>query len=153
MADLPGTDYQGIALVISSTTALLAIAAPFALRWWEERGRQGRAKKKKLEQHLFFVLDNYAGRRTAIERLAREEYAKLRADDLAGLKTFRERMKEASVPGYDAHLTALRMNCKLYGVDDGGFFDAIERHYSLAVEIDRDRERRVRRSRPSGDRN
>lgn len=53
-------DWQGIALVISSTTALLAVGAPFALRVWEERDRRKLEKKKQIEEHLFFVLDNYS---------------------------------------------------------------------------------------------
>jgi hypothetical protein len=117
-------DWQGLALTISTTTALLAVGAPFALRWWEERDRQRREKKAQIEQHLFFVLENYALQWVKFYNWqSRYANADRNNDPLPEYD-----QNEIIVEGFQSHLVHLRMLKQLYRLDDAGFCAQVEKY-------------------------
>ena len=117
-------DFQGIALIISSTTALLAVGSPFGLRWWEERDRRKREKRDQIEERLFFALENYQDQAAGVTAFFNEYRDQLQSPQGNLPRDWYKRADAA--PGFRSSLLRLRALRDLYGIDDHGFCNAVQ---------------------------
>lgn len=128
MADVPGTDYQGIALVISSTTALVALGVPVLQRFLDNRDRRRRAKKEQIEDHLFFILDNYRDQLWGVDKFLQNIISRERPELTAPDDFMRFSMHE-----FSTRFVKLRALAAVNCIDDGGFCAAVKAYSRHAV--------------------
>ena len=128
-------DAQGVALVIASTTSLMALGVPFVQRLLEDRDRRREAKKDQLEGLLFFVLNNYAAQRAALDKHMFDTFVWQVTNDLTSWKAIAERKESKFVEGFNAQFVNLRMRKNLYSIDDDRFCDCVDEYMVRAAPV------------------
>ena len=122
-----GVTAEGIALIISTGTNLLALGVPALKARWESRRSRRQVRKDEIERLLFFVLCNYHEQAAGIyDRNTRRVEAAWQCETLPFADEGRR-----NVDGFQPSLVRLKALAAMHAIHDAGFCAAIDTYLTL----------------------